>query len=242
MPLGLYYPVYEDHLSLNGLKRILCNGSMRENVVTALYSSQIVSHLKVIPKISNTCQYPLVNNKIIFCVKAWDPDEHKDENIKLDREKVNNSRHECIKLLKKEFNDLFFGGFIIDEFSKKKYPDSLLPSIDVSNKKNYMKILREHSICVATAGLFGSVGAKLAEYVAHSKAIVTENININVPGDFLEGSNYLTFTGPEDLANKIDFLISNLEYMREMQLQNYRYFNNYVRADSLVMNTLLHAF
>jgi hypothetical protein len=74
----------------------------------------------------------------------------------------------------------------------------LLPDNRMSDKKTTSGLLRDYPICVATTGLHGSIEWKMAEYIAVSKAIVSEELNYSVSADFARGKNCLDFTTPEE--------------------------------------------
>ena len=102
-----------------------------------------------------------------------------------------------------------------------------------------MKLLREFPIGIATTGLHGSIGWKLAEYVSYSKAIVTEKLNYRVPGHFEKELNYLDFVSPEGCVESAARLFQNYSLRCQLMINNYRYYQSYLRPDSLVLNTLL---
>lgn len=63
----------------------------------------------------------------------------------------------------------------------------------MTERGRYLKTLHQSDICIGTMGLHKSSGWKTAEYVAASKGIVNETLHYEVPGNFLEGKNYLAF-------------------------------------------------
>ncbi len=91
---------------------------------------------------------------------------------------LNVGRAGCVRALRGAFGSAFFGGLVRDEFALRHYPDCVLPSDETSGKRQYLEILREHPICVTSTGLNGSNGWRLGEYVALSKAIVTEPLRV----------------------------------------------------------------
>lgn len=78
----------------------------------------------------------------------------------------------------------------------------------------------------------------MAEYVAASKVIVSEPLHFELPGNFENHRNYLAFTNEETLINRIDYLLHNKEAMRQMMLNNYDYYQHYLKPEVLVLNTL----
>ena len=186
--------------------------------------------------------YPIKNgyDKILFLTRVWDPkgEDVYSEQERLLREKINNTRVKCLELCKKEFGDRFTGGLWLDDYSANNYKEHTLP-FSKTSKSTFLQQVKNHSICIATTGLFDSIGWKMGEYVAASRAIVSEKLKFEVPGDFKEGENYFAFTDETDLLEKVHLLLGNRELIIEMMKKNYEYYNNYLKPDILVLNTLL---
>lgn len=189
-------------------------------------------------------QYPIRNrqNKILFLTRLWDPNPTNEilesKEVQLEREEINLSRVNCIKACKKEFGDLFEGGVQSTEFSMKYFKELIQPRY-LTDRKNYLKKVKDSNICIATTGLHGSTGWKFGEYVAASRAIISEPLNFEVAGKFNKNTNYLEFNNPEDLIKNIQFLLNNEDEIQKMMIENFKYYQNYLRPDILILNTLL---
>mgnify|MGYP003575829368 FL=1 len=186
--------------------------------------------------------YPVKNgyDKILFSTRVWDPkgeDVFSVEEKEL-REKINHMRISCLDACKKEFGNRFSGGLWLDDFSEKNYKAYTLP-FSKTSKSAFLNQVKSHSICIATTGLFQSIGWKMGEYVAASRAIVSEKLNFELPGRFKEGENYFEFNDEVQLLEKVHLLLSNRELLQQMMKNNYEYYNNYLKPDILVLNTLL---
>jgi hypothetical protein len=240
-PLGLYYPVHASTLDKYAIQRsfFLERGVSR---LGGFKSNETVGRFKFLPNVANMWSVPDCNIEAaaLFMVAAWDPLSQPDRSMEKiqEREFINEMRANCIKLLRKEFGERFYGGFIHTDFAKKRYPDCLMPDNKLSSKKNYIKLLKSYPICVATTGLHGSIGAKLAEYVAFSKAIVSEKLNYFVPGNFENGNNFLEFSKPEECVNRVERLFSDKELRIFLMRNNEIYYNCFSRPDSMVLNTI----
>jgi hypothetical protein len=105
-------------------------------------------------------------------------------------------------------------------------------------KGTYLELLRTASIGIATVGLEKSNGWKLAEYVAGAKAIVTEGLHSEVPGDFRSGLNYLEFTDARECVDRVGDLVSNPVRRLEMMNRNRQYYLSHLRPDKLVLNAI----
>ena len=95
---------------------------------------------------------------------------------------------------------------------------------------------------MATTGLNGSNGWKLGEYVALSKAVISEPLVFQVTGDFAKEKNYLEFTDPEKLVTAATRLFDDKTLRLALMINNYRYYQAYLRPDALILNTLATVF
>lgn len=173
---------------------------------------------------------------ILFTTRTWSG-----EGDKLDSEEtiyIDEMRAEVIRRLRKEFGGNFIGGFTAREYTKKNFPDCILDE-SVTNRINFMNLVKKSDICIATMGLWESNGWKLGEYVAASKAIVSEKLRYSVTGDFAPDKNYLEFTSADQCVEQTVKLANDKELMFRMKKSNYEYYNNFLRPDKLVLNSLL---
>jgi hypothetical protein len=153
-------------------------------------------------------------------------------------DKINKDRINFIRACKNEFGNKFIGGIVKDKFSEKAAPDLIIPF--TQTKKNvFLENIKRSNICVATSGLNNSTGWKLGEYVAASRAIVSEPLHYELPGSFSAGTNYLSFSNQDELIKTIYKLMDNKELLRRMMKSNYDYYQNFVRSDMLILNSLL---
>lgn len=184
--------------------------------------------------------YPVPNKeiKILFLARLWSPFEVEGNFLKEERYMLNSSRIACIRACQKEFKGRFSGGLKNTEYTR-EIAEDLIVSTTITNKKSYLRTVKNCDICIATTGLFDSIGWKFGEYVAASRAIVSEPLLYQVPGEFTEGKNYLSFSDSDQLIQQIYSLLDNREYLRQMMLNNFHYYNNFLRPDSLILNTLL---
>jgi len=237
-PLGLNYAVYISGLDVFLLRRVALDRGIEKlkSLAKGIGLDYLLKGILYIPRVDRLGLYPDFDlpPRVLFMVKAYNP-----SSLKSPRgESINHTRARCIRLLKKEFGEHFFGGFVHDDYSRRTFGDCLLPDNSLSAKNNYMNILKEFPICVATAGLWGSIGWKLGEHVAYARVIVTERLNYRVPGDFRNGLNYLDFFAPEGCVESAVRLFQDHQLRSQLMMNNYRYYQAYLRPDSLVLNTL----
>ena len=183
---------------------------------------------------------PLINpdHKILFLCGLWNPDQVNSTELKLQREQINADRITFVRECKSEFGSQFTGGIQINDYSKKVAKDILAP-FEITNKKNFMNTVKSHNICIATKGLHNSIGWKFAEYTTASRAIISEPLHYKLPGNFKNKKNYLSFNNTSGLISNIHSLLNDKHKMQSMMTENYKYYNNYVDSEKLILNTLL---
>ena len=235
-PLGLNYKIdSEDRFSLNlrnTLKRLLQN-----NKIFSKYFNTKLMYNK------NFEFYPIFNrqNKVLFITRLWDPEDTTLERLKEEREILNEQRINYIKICQKEFGKNFLGGLQGDDFTTRRAKELIMP-FSLTNRETYINTMKQYNICIATTGLHKSIGWKFAEYVAAARAIITEPLEYEVPGEFAEEKNYSVFNNEEELLNKIELFLREKRKVLEMMNNNFYYYNNFLKPEVLVLNTLLKVY
>lgn len=177
-------------------------------------------------------------DKILFLCRLWESELYNDApRFQAQIEEINNSRIASIRACKEAFGDRFIGG-VYDNPTSFKYAPDLIVSSHFTNKIQFLNHIRSSNICIGTTGLHDSIGWKMGEYVAASRAIVSEPLYYDLPGNFDEGVNYLKFENTEELVKKIDFLLCSKRKIKDMMDSNYRYYNEYLRPDKMILNSL----
>lgn len=184
------------------------------------------------------------NPKVLFMARLWDPSGdfsgQLTDAMKEERFAINESRASCIRMLKKELGDSFFGGITPSEFALKEYPDIVLRNANIGKKNEYLRFMKSFDIHVSTMGLHRSTGWKFAEYLAAAKAVVCEPLYYESAGNLTEGENYLTFTDADSCAERVRELLS-FDRREEMMKKNKQYADSYMHCDTLIRNTLKEA-
>lgn len=251
-PYGFNYPVYSSYDS--AYRRILYSisslPSYHSKADIRQITEQIVRANKLLSKITGrengreNCavenyediphfeKQPIIN----FFTRLWDPSETPDQ-YKGDAGEVNQMRVECVKKLRQEFGDLFMGGIVATPYALNHFREYVVDK-ELTIKKNYLKLLKEATICVTTLGVVGSNGWKMGELIAASKAIVCEKRRYQVPGNFANNRNYLEFSTADECVEQVHFLMDNPEKNYEMMVNNLQYYHLYLKPDMLIWNTL----
>ncbi len=244
-PLGHNYLIYPDHFDLPLLLRHLLAPSKLNRLLGFFYAVPYCDRFRFTPRGRTMSSVPNPNTppQILFMTRAWDPKELRisdtENTHRIDI--LNSTRAECIKLLKEEFGPSFFGGFAHTEYAKTRFPQALIDNPTSSSKKKYITSLREYPICVATKGLQDSVGWKFGEYLAFSKAIISEEIDSEAPGNLANGVNYLEFKSPTECLNAAKQLVDDRELRTSIMTNNFKYYHQYLRPDVLILNTIFKA-
>lgn len=211
------------------------------------------------PKFENIPSPSIEPYKILYSVRLWNPDTVKKENIskgypnlnefevsrvfekwQSNLENVTKQRIEIARSLKETFGDTLIGGISEDLYSIKMAPDLIAPNT-LTMKYMFMKLLKTNVICVSSEGLHHSIGWKFAEFVAASKAIITDKLRYSLPGDFEKNKNYLEYNNINELINQTSSLLKNKPLINQMEIENHNYYKKYVQPDQLVLNSLKEA-
>ncbi|RPI57486.1 MAG: hypothetical protein EHM55_01605 [Acidobacteria bacterium] len=245
LPLGLNYSVMDSEGF--GLRRALWARNPRDFATMIVRHSRWLSRAIPLQQSIAACSARRFEGvprldvvpRVLLMARVWDPD--RTPAFKAERLEINSMRAECVRHLRNAFPSLFWGGLARDPHAMRHYRDCVVPNDHVSHKHAYVELMHQSSICVATAGLRGSIGWKFAEYVAGAKAIVTETTNVRIPGTFGPPTNCLVFRNPQDCVECVGTLVDSPGRRLEMMRANAAYYHAFVRPDALVWNALTTA-
>lgn len=240
-PLGLNYQVTSHKPDFFRLQRAaFFEGKDKiKHIIKSLRLDRFLK-TKEVEQLTNleSAPNPTLEPRVLFMARAWSPEDLLDVTQKEQVMEINHTRAESIRALRDVFGEKFFGGLMRDEFAEKHFKDVLLPDNNLSDKRNYLEILKNFPICVATTGLNNSIGWKFAEYIAFSKAIISEPLKFQIPGEFVENKNYLKFDNSKELVSAVTQLFEDDNLRQSMMKNNFEYYQKFVRPDALVLNTL----
>ncbi|MEM6301520.1 MAG: hypothetical protein AAF749_07255 [Pseudomonadota bacterium] len=243
-PFGLNYMVMQDGFSWFPIKRALAfprASGWPKHVARALDSPNWFHYSPRRSMIELGPPRNLSDMKVLFLARVWDTanDDHFDlsHELREDRIQVNEMRVRCIRSLRAEFGSRALVGLVPDNFAQIHYPDCIIDN-RLTEKKRYLQLLADYPVCITTTGLHGSIGWKFAEYVATSRAIVSEPLNHQIPGKFARGENYLSFEDANSCLEAVSVLLDNPYYCLQMMQQNSDYYQKFLRPDELVWNCL----
>lgn len=243
LPFGLNYHVLPDFADAFAVRRVPGSTTGIGDRVAALRQAlNAGSGFTFYPRVREfeSAPTPALEPGVLFLATAYDPHDKPDRSAEKieEREHANETRAQCIRLLRQELGQGFLGGFNHSAFTQQRYPDCLAADARVTDKKNYLRMVRAHPVCVATTGLHGSTGWKFAEYVAGARAIVSEPLRYAVPGEFASERNYLEFASPADCVEQALRLVADSALRERMMEANARYYRIGLRPDALLLNSL----
>lgn len=182
---------------------------------------------------------PRSQPRVLLLTRTWDATQVRGD-LALSEAWValNEQRAACIRALRREFGGAALCGFAPSGDAVRDYPDCVMPDERMSAKRAYLELMQRSDICIATTGLAGSNGWRLGEYVASSRAIVSERLLSEVPGDFADGRNYLSFIDADGCIDAAVRLFEDRDRRLAMMEQNQRYYRAFLRPERLVLNTL----
>ena len=171
---------------------------------------------------------PLVH----FQARLWHPHEVYPD----DPEEVNQRRCRLVRVLRKELGNRFAGGLVPTDLALQRYPE-LITSLPVAQRK-YLAATKAMLVGIYTRGLHHSTAFKMPEYMASSKCVVSEPIRNAAPVPLVEGRNYLRFSTVDQCVEQCVRLLEDRTRSEEMRWQNWKYYEENVRADAHVLRLL----
>ena len=172
---------------------------------------------------------------VLFLTRLWSPQATPGSDPCALKE-LNSMRIELIRTLRRRFGARFVGGVQHDEYSRRQCPDCVT---DVGmSKSHYLDLMKSHLIAVASTGLHGSTGWKLAEYVAASRCIVSEPLRSELPEPLVAGTNFLEYRTPEQCADACERLLDDPTLTSAMRHDNEAYYRRALKPHALILRHL----
>ncbi|TVZ25566.1 hypothetical protein JM83_0491 [Gillisia sp. Hel_I_86] len=229
VPYGLYYPVYFQNPSLKWL--FLQNFSLFKYALKYWKFFSGIMNVKdsiAVNELSRLESKPCHTNQVIFRARLWNPGNNDTEWKKKERIFLNQQRIDINRLLIENYSSNFKGGILRDAYSEEVCPDILLPENEY-HRKVYLKEVKNSSIGIVNHGLEDSIGAKMGEYVANGLCVLTTSIDkYKLPGNFIEGQNYLSYETAEDCLKLTSNILEDLQLRENIQENNAVYYEKYL--------------
>ena len=176
---------------------------------------------------------------VLFYTRLWHAPE--DDELFDSVTLLNQNRIRLVSELKRRYGSRFIGGIQFDPKELGRCGD-LMAGISATSRKRYLQTMRSADICIGSTGLHDSISWKTAEYIAASKAVVNETFHYEVPGEFRDGVNFLSFTDVEGCLEQVARLMEDPDRTYEMGLANQAYYQAYGRPDRVMANALAQVF
>ncbi len=247
IPYGPNYSVMSRSIAVSTIVRPLLWRSLPEakRVVRALIGAPFRDHgafRGIDTEISSGPIEP--NGRVLFLARAWDPSASEvksDPKAQEDRYAVNQERALLIRMLRERFGDRFTGGFSMDSFSMREYPDIVERNATLTSRPAFIESVKQHTVCIATRGLHDSVGWKFAEYLAMARAVITEKVVCEFPFPISKGTHFLEFEDALSCIEQVELLVHQCERAAAMMRENEALYHRYLRPECLVRHALVAA-
>jgi hypothetical protein len=174
---------------------------------------------------------------VIFLTRLWCPSGRATQVADRFR-RLNEDRIEVIRTLRARLGDRFFGGVERNSVSEEQCPDCIIDNDTI--KTTYVSQMKRHLIGIATAGLHGSIGWKLPEYIAASRCIVSQPLRQESCG-LVKGKNYLPFETADECANACERLLGDSTLARAMRRHNEEYYRTELEPPVMMLKRLRSA-
>ncbi len=226
LPLGLNYPVQ--------YRRLLPDAELLYGRRIRPWRSLVPADVEAVPS-----RWEPKLQRVCFYTRLWDPEEV-GEPYREHFRQVSESRIRLIRLLRERFPRNFSGGLEDSAYARRTAPDLVLPRW-ATPRRIYLSRMKRADIVVTSTGLHGSTGWKFGEYVAASRAIVSEPLEYRLPGKFAEGTHYLAYRTEEECADRVQCLLEEPQRRYSLQEACRQYYLEYLRPDRLIENSLRSA-
>jgi hypothetical protein len=250
-PLGLNYAVYSrgDWRVRRTLltARTVRRTTPRLALSTAVRLSRVLSSLTGDTFGRALCQVeafespPAVRRdaKVFRIARTWDPAALAGAPEQAEHwAAVNRQRANVVRALRQELGERFIGGLVPTPDARRDYPDCLVPDERWTKRKTFLSLMHQSDVCVTSEGIGECVPWSLTEYVAASRAIVSEPPRSVLPGPFAAERNYLPYATADECVEAVVALLDDDERRLAMMEANQAYYRSHVRPDRLVWNTL----
>lgn len=246
LPLGANLWVHANPPDWHALRRagMYRGGDTLKRVIRALGIDRYFGSAVFAPRWGDVTAKPPIDlaPRVLFLGEAWDPDEAPTAHTASERKFINTSRAACMRALRERFGDKATCRFRTTQFAQREFPDLTGSDGKLTRKRNDLKLVREHAICIATSGLHRSIGWNFAEYLTMSRAIVSEKLHMRLPGSIAADSHYLEFDDTESCVAAVAKLFQENGQRQALMKATATYAMHHVRPDALVAETLRHAF
>ncbi len=154
-------------------------------------------------------------------------------------ESFNEYRITVTRLLKAHFGSRFIGGIFPDDQAKRRCPDVLTQLS--TERPEYLQLVRDSRVVVFSRGLADSIGWRLPELLAGSKAVVAEPLSYELPTPLVDGQHVAFFASAEHCVEQVEALLTDEHACQALRQSAHDYYQNNTRPASIIGNSLATA-
>jgi hypothetical protein len=173
---------------------------------------------------------------VLFQTRVWEQRDASTDDVA----ELNESRAALVRALRREFGKRFRGGIVPTPFALRYFGDVI--TAHPHGRFEYIRMNRPALIGVSTRGLHHSTPFKLGEYLASSKAIVSEPIDHELNDSLHEGTHFLSFRTSEECVAQCANLLSHPARTTEMRQANHRLYVEQVEPGAAISQCIDVAF
>lgn len=246
LPLGVKLWVHADPPDWHAIKRarLHTGGDYFECLVRALGIDRLLGNAMFTPRWRSLSAKPPLElaPRVLFLADALDPADALTPNAAAERVTLNTQRAACMRALRDRFGDKATCGFRNTPFAQREFADLFFSGTEVARQRDHLKLMRQHPICVASNDGHRSSAGNFGDYLAMSRAIVSEKIDGRLPGEIDAGTHYLPFRDVESCVAAVQQLFDVADIRHDLMRASACYAMQHVRPDALVADSLRRAF
>jgi len=171
-----------------------------------------------------------VDNTILFQTRVWEPHDAPGDEV------INEERIALLRALKREFGSRVIGGVVPTPFALKTCPEFI--THQPCRQPQYIRWAKRPLIGIYSRGLYRSVAAKMAEYLAASKCIVSDPIDnqLSAPLDHIS-----VYRSESECLEACDHLLSDASLAQFQRQQSWKYYEAHVAPRAHMASLLARA-
>ena len=166
---------------------------------------------------------------VLLQTRLWEADECPGDL------QINEQRIELVASLARAFGTRFQGGLVDTPLARRMAPSLISKNY---KQREYIAWQKTAQVAVYTRGLYGSLAYKMAEYLASSKCIVSEPIDVCLPTPLADGKHVRWFSTHAECVARCGEL---LEQPGEFPRNTWNYYQQHVRLAADAVRQVLEA-
>jgi len=174
--------------------------------------------------------------RILFLTRVFDPSERPKPEL---AHALNEQRIRLIAAFREHFGNRFEGGLAGTAYARRVYP-RYLATVSTA-RRDYLDLVRSCRVVISTEGLADSIPAKLAEYIAATRCILTDRLKYELPYEIADGKNVFYFDTAEQAIAGAETLLADNELAQQMRDNNYNLYREFVSPAAAMFRCMTDA-